>query len=60
MCLDIAGAAAIHYYLSLDPDERTLAAMGTLGLDRNILWGSDFPHFDCTYRGSSSRSRKRS
>ena len=38
-------------YLSLDPDERTLAAMCELGLDRNILWGSDYPHFDCTYPG---------
>ena len=38
-------------YLSLDPDERTLSAMCQLGLDRNILWGSDFPHFDCTYPG---------
>jgi len=40
-----------HCYLSLDPDERTLAAMCEIGLDRNILWGSDFPHFDCTYPG---------
>jgi predicted TIM-barrel fold metal-dependent hydrolase len=39
-------------YLSLDPDERTLAAMCGLGLDRNILWGSDYPHFDCTYPGA--------
>lgn len=38
-------------YLSLDPDERTLPAMCELGFDRNILWGSDFPHFDCTYPG---------
>ncbi len=38
-------------YLSLDPDERTLGAMCALGLDRNILWGSDYPHFDCTYPG---------
>lgn len=38
-------------YLSLDPDERTLAAMCALGFDRNILWGSDYPHFDCTYPG---------
>jgi predicted TIM-barrel fold metal-dependent hydrolase len=38
-------------YLSLDPDERTLEGMCALGLDRNILWGSDFPHFDCTYPG---------
>jgi predicted TIM-barrel fold metal-dependent hydrolase len=32
-------------YLSLDPDECTLAAMRELGLDRNILWGSDSSHF---------------
>ncbi|MGD0290319.1 MAG: amidohydrolase family protein [Candidatus Binataceae bacterium] len=38
-------------YLSFDPDERTLAAMCQLGFDRNILWGSDYPHFDCTYPG---------
>lgn len=38
-------------YVSLDPDERTLGAMCALGFDRNILWGSDYPHFDCTYPG---------
>jgi uncharacterized protein len=38
-------------YLTLDPDERTLAAMIALGVGRNVLWGSDFPHFDCTYPG---------
>lgn len=37
--------------LSLDPDERTLAAMVELGAERNILWGSDYPHFDCTFPG---------
>jgi predicted TIM-barrel fold metal-dependent hydrolase len=38
-------------FLSLDPDERTVAAMVELGAERTILWGSDFPHFDCTYPG---------
>lgn len=38
-------------YLSLDPDEHTLAAMVELGAERNILWGSDYPHFDCTFPG---------
>ncbi len=42
---------AENCYLSFDPDERTLAAMCELGFDRNILWGSDYPHFDCTYPG---------
>jgi hypothetical protein len=37
--------------LSLDPDERTFGAMCDLGLDRNIMWDSDFPHFDCIYPG---------
>jgi predicted TIM-barrel fold metal-dependent hydrolase len=22
-----------------------------LGVERNVLWGSDYPHFDCTYPG---------
>jgi predicted TIM-barrel fold metal-dependent hydrolase len=38
-------------FLSLDPDERTVAAMVELGAERTILWGSDYPHFDCTYPG---------
>jgi uncharacterized protein len=45
-------------YLSFDPDERTLKAMCDLGLDRNILWGSDYPHFDCTYPGSVREAGK--
>ena len=35
----------------MDPDESTLKAMVDLGVERNVLWGSDFPHFDCTYPG---------
>jgi predicted TIM-barrel fold metal-dependent hydrolase len=38
-------------FLSVDPDERTVGAMVELGAERTILWGSDFPHFDCTYPG---------
>ncbi|HSD11076.1 MAG TPA: amidohydrolase family protein [Candidatus Binatia bacterium] len=38
-------------FLSLDPDERTVAAMVDLGAERTILWGSDYPHFDCTFPG---------
>jgi predicted TIM-barrel fold metal-dependent hydrolase len=38
-------------YLTMDPDESTLKAMVDLGVERNVLWGSDFPHFDCTYPG---------
>jgi predicted TIM-barrel fold metal-dependent hydrolase len=38
-------------YISMDPDESTLRAMIDLGVERNVLWGSDYPHFDCTYPG---------
>jgi len=38
-------------YLTMDPDETTLGAMVGLGVERNVLWGSDYPHFDCTYPG---------
>lgn len=38
-------------YISLDIDERTLGAMVALGAERNILWSSDYPHFDCTFPG---------
>ncbi|MGH7948782.1 MAG: amidohydrolase family protein [Candidatus Binataceae bacterium] len=38
-------------YISMDPDESTLRAMVELGVERNVLWGSDYPHFDCTYPG---------
>ena len=45
-------------YLTLDPEERTLAAMVGLGVERNVLWGSDYPHFDCTYPGILNEVRK--
>jgi predicted TIM-barrel fold metal-dependent hydrolase len=45
-------------YLTMDPDERTLKAMVELGVGRNVLWGSDFPHFDCTYPGVLKEVKK--
>jgi predicted TIM-barrel fold metal-dependent hydrolase len=38
-------------YLTLDPHESMLKATVELGMEHNILWGSDFPHFDCIYPG---------
>jgi predicted TIM-barrel fold metal-dependent hydrolase len=29
-----------------------LAQLAELGLESTVLWGSDFPHFDCTYPGA--------
>jgi predicted TIM-barrel fold metal-dependent hydrolase len=38
-------------YISFDPDESTLrATVAVLGAD-NIIWASDYPHFDCTFPG---------
>ena len=45
-------------FLSFDPDERTVAAMVELGAERSILWGSDYPHFDCTFPGLVSEVEK--
>ena len=47
-------------YLTMDPDESTLGAMVGLGVERNVLWGSDYPHFDCIYPGVLRRCVARS
>jgi predicted TIM-barrel fold metal-dependent hydrolase len=40
-------------FVSMEPHERTgLRWMLEKGLGRCILWGSDYPHFDCTYPGA--------
>ena len=38
-------------YISMDPDEHTLSAVVAMGLEECIIWGSDYPHFDCTFPG---------
>ncbi len=40
-----------HCFVTLDPHESMLKATVELGMERNIMWGSDFPHFDCIYPG---------
>ena len=29
------------------------------GLDHNILWGADYPHFDCLYPGALNELREK-
>jgi predicted TIM-barrel fold metal-dependent hydrolase len=42
---------ARQIYISFEPDERSLPLIAeTLGAD-NILWASDYPHFDATFPG---------
>jgi predicted TIM-barrel fold metal-dependent hydrolase len=36
-------------FLSCDPDDATISSMMEFGGDTTIIWGSDYPHFDCTF-----------
>ena len=38
-------------FISMDPDESTLSSIAELGLEECVIWGSDYPHFDCTFPG---------
>jgi len=40
-----------HCFVTLDPHESLLRATVELGMQASIMWGSDYPHFDCTYPG---------
>ena len=35
-------------FISMDPDE-SLSSIAELGLEECVVWGSDYPHFDCTF-----------
>ncbi|MEW6300056.1 MAG: amidohydrolase family protein [Thermodesulfobacteriota bacterium] len=38
-------------FISMDPDEHTLQVVADMGLEDCVIWGSDYPHFDCTFPG---------
>ena len=42
----------------MDPDESTLKAMIDLGVERNVLWGSDYPHSEGTFPHSLAQVTK--
>jgi predicted TIM-barrel fold metal-dependent hydrolase len=52
-------AFAAQCFVTWEPDEvddlRELTAMGLAGC---VLWGSDYPHFDCTYPGALAAADK--
>ena len=35
----------------MDPDEHSLGVVTAMGLENCVIWGSDYPHFDCTFPG---------
>ena len=39
-------------WIAYDADESTLGYVVDHGLGENILWGADYPHFDCLYPGA--------
>ncbi|HVA68605.1 MAG TPA: amidohydrolase family protein [Candidatus Binataceae bacterium] len=46
-------------YVAYDPDETTLQYVVAAGLSENILWGADYPHFDCLYPGALKELREK-
>ena len=46
-------------WIAYDPDETTLQYVIDHGLGRNILWGADYPHFDCLYPGALNELREK-
>jgi predicted TIM-barrel fold metal-dependent hydrolase len=46
-------------WVAYDADETTLEYVLQHGLGRNILWGADYPHFDCLYPGALNEMRQK-
>ena len=38
-------------FISMDPDEHSIGVVASMGLENCVIWGSDYPHFDCTFPG---------
>jgi uncharacterized protein len=46
-------------WIAYDADETTLQHVVAHGLGHNILWGADYPHFDCLYPGALNELREK-
>jgi predicted TIM-barrel fold metal-dependent hydrolase len=46
-------------WIAYDADESTLPYVVDHGLGENILWGADYPHFDCLYPGALNELREK-
>jgi uncharacterized protein len=48
-----------HCFVTWEPDETDeLAQLTRMGLEGCVLWGSDYPHFDCVYPGALGEADK--
>jgi predicted TIM-barrel fold metal-dependent hydrolase len=45
-------------FISADPDEKTIPMVAELVGDDNLMWASDYPHFDCTFPGAVAEVRE--
>jgi predicted TIM-barrel fold metal-dependent hydrolase len=44
-------------FVTWEPEETVaLRQLVDLGLERCVLWGSDYPHFDCVYPGARAEA----
>jgi predicted TIM-barrel fold metal-dependent hydrolase len=39
-------------FVSCEPDDISLKAATTLGVDEYLMWASDYPHYDCVFPGA--------
>jgi uncharacterized protein len=46
-------------FIAYDADETTLEYIAAHGLSENILWGADYPHFDCLYPGALNELKEK-
>ena len=46
-------------FIAYDADETTLEYIAEHGLSENILWGADYPHFDCLYPGALNELKEK-
>jgi predicted TIM-barrel fold metal-dependent hydrolase len=38
-------------YIGMETDEKSMSGIVEWGLEERVIWGSDYPHFDCTFPG---------
>jgi predicted TIM-barrel fold metal-dependent hydrolase len=44
-------------FCSCEPDDMALKAAAALGLDKYLMWASDYPHYDCEFPGAVEELR---
>ncbi len=45
-------------FCSCEPDDVSLKAAATLGIEDYLMWASDYPHYDCVFPGAVAELRE--